>query len=61
MTIIIAHFLKIWIKYWLMIHITFSIPTDTYSSIHHRFDIKIPHQESVDISSIMKRESTCKE
>ena len=36
-------------------------PMDTPSSIRHRFDIEIPGRKSVDISSIMKGESTWKE
>ena len=38
----------------------FEIPMDTSSLIFHRFDIDIPHGKFVEISSILKGESTWK-
>ena len=35
-------------------------PVDASSSIRHRFDVKIPHGKFVEITSILKGESTWK-
>ena len=47
-------------KYYPQVFLDECFPIDTFSSIRHRFDVEIPHGEFVEISSILKGESTWK-
>ena len=45
---------------WILVKLLLYYPMDTYSWIRHRFDIEIPRGKFVEITSILKGESTWK-
>ena len=59
-TLNITEYASIYLKKQYMSDAVHSIPMDTSSSIRHRFDIEIPRGKFVEITSILKGESTWK-
>ena len=60
LTVIIIYILILFIIITIDFIILLSFPMNTYPSIRHRFDVEIPRGKFVEITSILKDESTWK-